>query len=204
MSDHHRRNHSVSESDSSEEGCCKGQDESYYTSSLPSGAVPIKEECCDDSYQVRYGHTTYSGSKKGKKKLSGINVKVMVSPLTNLVTVDSSDAECDRNRVGIVIRKRNQTITFSWEAFQGHLAGNGVTYLTLNQTFSHLPFTKMQYPIRIKHNGNAKLGYLEIDPKSAEQIKIFISFDDPKCETKMGDCIFVAGSCVQWITCQDH
>lgn len=93
------------------------------------------------------------------------------------------------------------TVVLQWEPFSARIGANGVSYLVVRQSICSLPPYPVQCPIRIEYGGVGKITYIEIDPSSSEQIKIYLDVSGTATSStvKVDDQIKVFGGIATWI-----
>lgn len=129
-----------------------------------------------------------------KDEISGF--KALIVPLTNLISITTGKSDM----IKFKMRRKNKIVTLQFEPFSGQIAANGISYIVVNQTVCNLPDVILEYPIRIIYNGQAITSFLQINPNSSEQIRIYLNISGNGSNVNIGDTIIVNGLAVTWIT----
>lgn len=185
--------------------CCRTESSSgsdcgaVILSDLPECAIPLDcnqyadacstrgPACCDGPHRYRHSgvrETYYDG------------FKVTITPLNCVTTPHSANGSF----VEFTLRRKNKVVTMQWEPFTGCITQNGVSYLTVQQSYSNLPAYPVNIPYMLMYKGVNKMSYIQIDPHSTSHVKFYLNIEGTGEGVQIGDSISVPAGCVSWIT----
>lgn len=122
---------------------------------------------------------------------------IMSSPIERLSGLRTL-SDSAPGTVNFRMRRRNKTVTFQWEHFEGSMTLNGCRELLVTQTFPNLPPHLVYLPLIAIVNGKEVVGYLRVYP-AISSYRERIIFALPEGLVNLNDHIVIPGGCVCWI-----
>ena len=167
---------------------------------LPKGAIPIHayREMAPYIHQQYCPPKNYCPPRGGHVSGTKLDITVPVNPLTDVRGLDSG---LTNGNISIMVRRKNEAVTFAWESFTGQIGGKGIDHVYLGASIGNFPKFTFQMPIRVKVNSKYYVGYLYVDPcLNSEKIKFHFNYSDD-ISVSVGDTLTVFGGAATWVTC---
>lgn len=126
--------------------------------------------------------------KEKKPSTRPVVFKATITPATSMKP----------EKVEFTVLRKNGLQTLQWPTFSGLVGGNGVSYLSVQQSISGIPSYTVSRTIGISLSGNPQVGLVELDPGSPDTIKFYFNVAKGGIGA-IGDSFIIHGSNITWI-----
>ena len=129
------------------------------------------------------------------------NFQSMVTPVSNLRSGYSRTT--GNLGVDFKTRRKNKTIVFQWEPFEGNVGATGVEYLTVTQPLAYVPPYSMYSPIMIRYRDETIVTMASINRES-RNIRFYLTLagqggGDEGNGVLVNDFFHVYGGSMVWV-----
>lgn len=118
----------------------------------------------------------------------------LITPLNNLIPRSGATGSVELKQT-----VTGRVVTLQWEPFSAQIGGNGVSYLTIQQTIPNPPEYTVWKPIIYEYKSVPRVGYFYISPNLLNiQARLYLNSDGSPTGINLGDSIRMPGTCITW------